>query len=54
MKSLSEKFACRRIQAAFAMFAVASSGIAFAQNIRGSATGPTTAKGYGHPGQYMH
>jgi arylsulfatase len=23
------------------------------QNIRGSATGPTTAKGYDHPGQYM-
>ena len=25
-----------------------------AQNIRGSATGPTTAKGYSHPNQYMH
>lgn len=24
-----------------------------AQNIRGSSTGPTTAKGYDHPGQYM-
>jgi len=25
-----------------------------AQNPRGSATGPTTAKGYDHPGQYLH
>jgi arylsulfatase len=25
-----------------------------AQNIRGSATGPTTAKGYDHPDQYLH
>ena len=25
-----------------------------AQNIRGSATGPTTAKGYSHPDQYIH
>jgi arylsulfatase len=28
--------------------------IAQAQNARGSATGPTTAKGYDHPGQYLH
>jgi arylsulfatase len=35
-----------------AMFAVASP--ARAQNIRGSATGPTTAKGYDHPDQYVH
>src|SRR5262245_60158178 len=27
---------------------------ASAQNIRGSATGPTTAKGYDHPDQYIH
>jgi len=27
---------------------------AVAQNIRGSATWPTTAKGYDHPGQYLH
>src|SRR5215470_10919711 len=27
---------------------------AVAQNARGSATGPTTAKGYDHPGQYLH
>ena len=27
---------------------------AFAQNIRGSATGPTTAPGYDHPDQYLH
>jgi hypothetical protein len=25
-----------------------------AQNIRGSATGPTTAKGYDHPDQFIH
>lgn len=29
-------------------------GIAFGQNIRGSATGPTTAKGYSHPDQFIH
>jgi hypothetical protein len=29
-------------------------GAAAAQNIRGSATGPTTAKGYSHPNQFMH
>src|SRR5262249_41912669 len=33
--------------------AVALSSAAFAQNPRGSATGPTTAKGYDHPGQYI-
>jgi len=27
---------------------------AIAQNIRGSATGPTTAKGYDHPDQFIH
>lgn len=27
--------------------------VAIAQNTRGSATGPTTAKGYDHPGQYI-
>ena len=38
-------------------FVLSSTGIArvtLAQNIRGSATGPTTAKGYDHPGQYLH
>ena len=54
MKSLREKFARRRLQAAIVTFAAASSGLALAQNIRGSATGPTTAKGYDHPGQYIH
>jgi arylsulfatase len=40
--------------------AAAVIGLAFAgpvlaqQNIRGDATGPTTAKGYSHPEQYMH
>ena len=37
--------------AAGAMLALA--GTAFAQNTRGSMTGPTTAKGYDHPGQYI-
>src|SRR5262245_3324564 len=30
------------------------SNAALAQNARGSATGPTSAPGYDHPGQYMH
>jgi hypothetical protein len=33
---------------------VGGPGIATAQNIRGSATGPSTARGYDHPGQYLH
>ena len=37
------------IVAAFSM-----SNAALAQNARGSATGPTSAPGYDHPGQYMH
>jgi len=36
------------------MFVAAASCAAVAQNIRGSSTGPTTAKGYSHPGQYAH
>jgi arylsulfatase A-like enzyme len=53
VKSLKERFARRRVEAAIAMFAAASSGIAFAQNPRGDTTGPTSAPGYNHPGQYM-
>jgi len=53
MTRLREKFAGRRLEAAIAMFAAASSCGALAQNIRGSATGPTTAKGYDHAGQYI-
>src|SRR6516162_721607 len=30
------------------------SAVAFAQNIRGTATGPTTAPGFDHPDQYLH
>jgi len=30
------------------------SAVAFAQNSRGSATGPTTAPGFDHPDQYLH
>ncbi|HEY5176382.1 MAG TPA: sulfatase-like hydrolase/transferase [Terriglobales bacterium] len=54
MKTLREKFAGRRLEAAITMFAAASSCAGMAQNIRGAATGPTTAKGYDHPGQYIH
>ena len=31
-----------------------TSGAALAENIRGTTTGPTTAKGYSHPDQYIH
>src|SRR5262245_24160796 len=34
--------------------ALSMSSAALAQNARGSATGPTSAPGYDHPGQYMH
>ena len=54
MKTLREKFARRRLEAAVALFAAASSCAGLAQNIRGSATGPTTAPGFDHPGQYLH
>ena len=39
---------------AIAMGAVTLSSVALAQNIRGSATGPTTAPGYDHADQYLH
>ena len=54
MSTLKGKFAKRRLEAAIALFAAASSCAGTAQNIRGTATGPTTAKGYDHPGQYIH
>lgn len=54
MNEIREKFARRRLEAAVALFAAASSCAAVGQNIRGAATGPTTAKGYDHPGQYLH
>lgn len=53
MNAMRQKFARRRLEAAIAMFAAASSCPIIAQNIRGAATGPTTAKGYDHPGQYV-
>jgi arylsulfatase len=52
MKILREKFA-HQLGAAATMLA-ATSSYGLAQNIRGSTTGPTTAKGYDHPGQYIH
>jgi arylsulfatase A-like enzyme len=54
MKSPKEIFTRRRIDTVIAVLVAASSGVAVAQNIRGAATGPSTAKGYVHPGQYMH
>lgn len=54
MKSLKEKIARRRIETAIALFAATASGYAGAQNIRGDATGPTSAPGDDHPGQYLH
>src|SRR5215510_1287065 len=40
--------------AALVAAALLMSNAAFAQNARGSATGPTSAPGFDHPGQYMH
>src|SRR5262245_20026043 len=34
--------------------ALSMSNTALAQNARGSATGPTSAPGFDHPGQYIH
>src|SRR5262245_35990894 len=34
--------------------ALSMSGAALAQNTRGDASGPTSAPGYDHPGQYLH
>jgi hypothetical protein len=42
------------VAAFLAVVGLAASPPAAAQNPRGSATGPTTAKGYDHPGQYLH
>jgi arylsulfatase len=39
---------------AIAMAAATLSNVALAQNIRGSATGPTSAPGYDHADQYLH
>ncbi len=40
---------------AAALLGMAAAGPAVAQsNIRGDATGPTTAPGFSHPEQYMH
>jgi hypothetical protein len=36
------------------MATVTLSSVALAQNIRGSATAPTTAPGYDRPDQYIH
>ena len=39
---------------AFVAMTLAVPGATMAQNIRGSTTGPTTAKGYDHPDQFVH
>jgi hypothetical protein len=36
------------------LLAVSLSSPALAENIRGAATGPTTAPGFSHPEQYIH
>src|SRR5690348_7544550 len=46
--------ALRRALLAGVAAAVAMTAPAIAQNIRGSATGPTAAKGYDHPDQFIH
>ena len=40
--------------AVFTAVVIAASGTAIAENIRGAATGPTTAPGYSHPEQSLH
>ena len=45
---------CATGLAAAALMSVAVVQPAFAQNIRGDTTGPTTAPGFSHPEQYMH
>jgi arylsulfatase len=40
--------------ALFVAAACTLASVALAQNIRGSATGPTTARGYDHPDQFIH
>jgi arylsulfatase len=40
--------------AAAAHLSFATVGAANAENIRGAATGPTTAPGFSHPEQYIH
>jgi arylsulfatase A-like enzyme len=42
------------VAGALGLAALAMPNVGSAQNIRGSATGPTTAPGYDHPGQYIH
>ena len=39
---------------AISIVATVAASPALAQNTRGSATGPTSARGYDHPGQYLH
>jgi arylsulfatase len=46
--------ALRRALLAGIVAALAMTAPAIAQNIRGSATGPTAAKGYDHPDQFIH
>ncbi|KHK02416.1 sulfatase-like hydrolase/transferase [Desulfovibrio sp. TomC] len=38
----------------FLLCALLAGGAASAENIRGTTTGPATAKGYSHPDQYLH
>ena len=56
VKTQNLKFVVPRWETTIALtVAITScSGVALGQNIRGTATGPTTAPGYSHPGQYAH
>jgi hypothetical protein len=54
MKSSNRHFTVRALPRMLALFLASGlPSVALAQNVRGSATGPTTAKGYDHPGQYL-
>jgi arylsulfatase A-like enzyme len=54
MNTLNLKTAVLRAGSLLAILVAASSCSVVAQNIRGASTGPTTARGYDHPGQYLH
>jgi arylsulfatase len=54
MKTARSKFNSRGIKIAAMISILGISSALPAQNARGSATGPTSAKGFDHPGQYLH
>lgn len=52
IKSIPENF--DGVIAVFVLLNLLVPGTSVGQNIRGSSTGPTTAKGYSHPDQFIH